>query len=620
MDLEFEKYCTLDGSPSPTTVLLSPIHQKLEKMISRERSFSNSNYLFRSEDYFTHTSVDDDEDLLRRSSSNMQKPDSGKERTKIEFSRDSAAAFSFGIVDALCGLDDDYAASSSPAAGYSSGRRLGKNLHPDLFNLNAAAAMLPAPHSPFWSENSGSRASSSSSSSPKAVRFGPMKRPFGKRIKSPRKGNSVLGNLAAAAVESGVGVPPIWVTPPITESVNGAKRDFSNMASCLQGVLKLEKKRHGFIQFSVPFSEEDTVFVAEEKRNSGYEFRSLPSNNRKNEDNHYRFKEPSSSFIVGHMRMSCRIKTKLKHHPGVCNNNDNNFFVMEFVLYDMRENGSFLKSLYAPSPDDVLSGTGNIGPRKKAPAPAAIHNDDPPLELRPELELAAIVIELPFALKNRNWCENKLLRSEDDACCEYNSNNNGLSHVKMMNVVLPSAGGRHSLPTTESREALHPLIDRWRLGGGCDCGGWDLACPLRVFDITNAQIGNDDDSPLINNHKPFELFLQGKKGKAPALTMMALTDDGQQYAVSFQHELSVLQAFSICVSVLHTTEALAAGSVERRRGKNVKSLQQRMFANHDFGSLTVGVRQQEKAKGSRKVDQSLPLFVVNPLFSSIARI
>ncbi|CAH9079772.1 unnamed protein product [Cuscuta epithymum] len=112
----------------------------------------------------------------------------GEERTKIEFSRDSAGAFSFGIVDVLCGLDDDYAVSSSPAAGYSK-----INLHPDLFNFSAAAAMLPAPHSPFWSENSSSRASSSSSSSPNVVRFGSMKRPFGKRIKSPRKENSVLG-------------------------------------------------------------------------------------------------------------------------------------------------------------------------------------------------------------------------------------------------------------------------------------------------------------------------------------------------------------------------------------------------------------------------------------------
>ncbi|CAH9110512.1 unnamed protein product [Cuscuta europaea] len=100
----------------------------------------------------------------------MQKPDNGEERTKIEFSRDSAVAFLFGIVDALCGLEDDYEVSSSPLAAYSSGRRLRKNFHHDLFNLSVAAAMLPAPHLPFWSENSASRASSSSSS-PKAVRF-----------------------------------------------------------------------------------------------------------------------------------------------------------------------------------------------------------------------------------------------------------------------------------------------------------------------------------------------------------------------------------------------------------------------------------------------------------------
>ena len=46
----------------------------------------------------------------------------------------------------------------------------------------------------------------------------------------------------------------------------------------------------------------------------------------------------------------------------------------------------------------------------------------------------------------------------------------------VMAVILPR--GIHGLAVT-GRPA--PLIERWRTGGKCDCGGWDIGCPLTIL-------------------------------------------------------------------------------------------------------------------------------------------
>ncbi|PWA62209.1 hypothetical protein CTI12_AA362490 [Artemisia annua] len=53
-----------------------------------------------------------------------------------------------------------------------------------------------------------------------------------------------------------------------------------------------------------------------------------------------------------------------------------------------------------------------------------------------------------------------------------------------VSVVISS--GNHGLPSDESH-GPSPLLDRWRLGGGCDCGGWDMGCPLIVLGNPNIQ-------------------------------------------------------------------------------------------------------------------------------------
>ena len=62
------------------------------------------------------------------------------------------------------------------------------------------------------------------------------------------------------------------------------------------------------------------------------------------------------------------------------------------------------------------------------------------------------------------------------------------SSTTKMNVITPL--GSHILPNTESCE-LSPLLDRGRLGGGCDCGGWDMGCHLLVSGNSNIRYSEE---------------------------------------------------------------------------------------------------------------------------------
>lgn len=75
--------------------------------------------------------------------------------------------------------------------------------------------------------------------------------------------------------------------------------------------------------------------------------------------------------------------------------------------------------------------------------------------------------------------------------------NPNCSRPAKVNVVTTS--GNHSLGSNESC-GPSSLLDRFRLGGGCECGGWDMGCPLTIFGNPNIQIAE--------NQQPLELFIQ----------------------------------------------------------------------------------------------------------------
>lgn len=107
---------------------------------------------------------------------------------------------------------------------------------------------------------------------------------------------------------------------------------------------------------------------------------------------------------------------------------------------------------------------------------------------------------------------------------------------------------------------------------------------------------------------------QGSKENTPALTMK-LTDEGQ-YAVDFHEQLTSLQAFSICVAILHTTET----SILVDHDKNREMLQcdsLRVFVEDEVKHLIEAVVEEDKRKPVK--NEFPPSFLVNPPFSPMSR-
>ncbi|CAA0831554.1 Protein of unknown function (DUF3527 [Striga hermonthica] len=170
-----------------------------------------------------------------------------------------------------------------------------------------------------------------------------------------------------------------------------------------------------------------------------------------------------------------------------------NFVMTEFVLYEIKNN--------------------------------SCENNNARFEYSPELEIVAVVVKARLGKKTEEGIF-------------------GISRPPAETHVLVP-GGAHGSPAGGDRPSR--LIDRWRLGGGCDCGGWDMACPIDVFSCPNNALLVD------GRNISTELFFQGKKDIfLPAFAMKVRTgEEGKLYDVDFHARLSSLQAFSICVAVLH---------------------------------------------------------------------
>ncbi|KAG2242129.1 hypothetical protein Bca52824_096025 [Brassica carinata] len=120
-------------------------------------------------------------------------------------------------------------------------------------------------------------------------------------------------------------------------------------------------------------------------------------------------------------------------------------------------------------------------------------------------------------------------------------------------VIIP--GGVHSIP---EKGAPTPLIRRWRSGGCCDCGGWDVGCKLHV--LSNKTFLHDlfDQTFKLFDHE------ESDKTSGPVLAMTELKRG--IYRVEFGSFLSPLQAFFVCVTVI--TCASEEVTVSKTTGKS----------------------------------------------------
>ncbi|KAL8556815.1 hypothetical protein ACS0TY_004330 [Phlomoides rotata] len=702
MELDFDKYCVVDGSP--TTVLTAPRHHskvahrksKGKPKCGNDRLSLNENFREISFNRYRSASCRDvsrrtnqeGNELLKRGSvyqsskeATLLRRSDDVGRKKIEFSRGSATAFSLGIIDSLCRDEDsslvernrssaslseqstssfckkqEYLHSFCPvpqriaSQSVSSSLKSKKVIQDLMITSESAVAQGPAlnlqkslsaklalPHSPAQSESDGPKTSTSK------ARFHPPHKildPFVKP-KSHRSSLTCAKESGSAAFSEHIG------TNVSSDKTRPEKKEDHNSVllsspAHLHGLLKMEKK-HGvpFFEFSVKAPED--VFVAktckvDKALNWVYTFHSLHQRRRSSASG-WGFKESNrESSMIGQMHVSCYLCTELKGAGAF-----NESMVTEFVLYDIahsrRSASSQDSSCCSPDAskaplvsDDILHFEQNEILTKTRNKSQSKHSRDSghfdssmssqPLsavELHPGLEIAAIIMQVPFEkreslkFKSGDWKSEKPLHNLLDLC-RIEEENEGIldnSSPGKMHVVIPN--GNHSLPSAESR-GPSPLLDRWRLGGGCDCGGWDMACPLNICGNPDFRIA--EGQPLVDNRHPAELFVQGRKDNIPTFTMRAIEDG--KYAVDFHAQLSSLQAFSISVAILHAAEASTAAEQERSK-QMLQSDSLRVFAEEEIKYLIDTVSEEEKFK-TNKMEEVLPSFVVNPPFSPIARV
>lgn len=127
-------------------------------------------------------------------------------------------------------------------------------------------------------------------------------------------------------------------------------------------------------------------------------------------------------------------------------------------------------------------------------------------DLQPTHELAAIVVKLPHG-STRHLCSSA---QQDHNCARVIESGSreevgGCSGREdfSMTVILP--GGNHGLP---GKGEPSPLIERWKSGGSCDCGGWDLGCKLRVLANQCEVIRGSSSANIQSTAGRFELFYQ----------------------------------------------------------------------------------------------------------------
>jgi hypothetical protein len=113
------------------------------------------------------------------------------------------------------------------------------------------------------------------------------------------------------------------------------------------------------------------------------------------------------------------------------------------------------------------------------------------------------------------------------------------------------------------------------------------------------------------------LFEQGSKEEVPGLSMKA--NGKGQFLVGFHGRLSAMQAFSVCISLLHCSEALMAMSLEKGKHK-LYSSSLKMLLEEDVRQLIEAVTAKERTKPKKRREKAPPSVVLDPPFSPIGRV
>lgn len=184
----------------------------------------------------------------------------------------------------------------------------------------------------------------------------------------------------------------------------------------------------------------------------------------------------------------------------------------------------------------------------------------------PNLEMAAIVVKEIYHHHKEaevgGWGLKFLKKSGSNASPDTmipakHSRNTGECSTST-DILIPA--GLHGGPRTRVG-GPSSLIERWISGGHCDCGGWDIGCPLTIL---NTRSGSTDYSFHIDNFgecKSIDLFMQGSKQNVPMMKLVNIHKG--LYYIHFQSTLSSLQSFAIAAAMIHSRSPVLRAKVYR---------------------------------------------------------
>ncbi|KAJ8439429.1 hypothetical protein Cgig2_001769 [Carnegiea gigantea] len=728
MELEFDKYCKIGWSPRtvlpPHSQMKGENRSRKEKPTSRngecdllpleEEGFTNikfRNYRSVSCKNLSSEAVELECNEVHRRGSVYQ---SSRERTsrrpamsggrkKIEFSLGNETAFSFGILDSICGSDEeaeaealeketplvnplnsDMVSSAGPPpkpcplnlkdrrsdSGKSAERDLIENQkfkcdqvcspsndanvlkERDTSGLNKSLyAKLALPHSPTHSEGESSKGSPKPRFTPIRKMFDPLTK--SKSYRNPSndaKSAGLAGSDGNKTLKKSLLHEFSSAVTNVESAPESVKKDPQPVAPpCspvhLNGNLKMERK-HGVPYFEFSMTHSEDVFVAktwktEDAPNWVYTFHTIRGRKKNNVTGWGVKYNNKGSPMVGQMQVSCYLCSELRGHGAFSSS-----MVTEFVLYDIaharnsitaEEEVSSAESskVSGDSSEGLVEGNvqldnffGLVKPRVPTTNVTDHNTADvstpypwAPADLHPNWEIAAVVVQVPFEKRGSlKYKRGDKLGNQDHASLldlplgglRTKSVHDDERTVKV-NVVTPL--GNHGLPCSDESRGPSPLLDRWRVGGGCDCGGWDMACPLIVFSNSTTQCM--EEYSILQQNQPLNLYVQGRKENMPALAI-TIKEKGQ-YAVHFHAQLSALQAFAACVAILHTTEA--SGSAEQEKNEQLLQCSSlKVLVEDEVKVLVEAVTAEERRKVTKKAEENLASFVLNPPFSPFARV
>ncbi|XP_024537947.1 uncharacterized protein LOC112348870 [Selaginella moellendorffii] len=298
--------------------------------------------------------------------------------------------------------------------------------------------------------------------------------------------------------------------------------------------------RHGLTSYSFWMDELDEVLVARleqgDRRDKCFSFYTCKGKDKSGWRHWQKIRKRVVNFI-GTMSFSCCIYTEVDLKGEVMH-----FMDSEFSLFDERQPASTTphrrthhsKSRVASYLKALLG----------SPWEGGEHSD---AGMKPRKELAAMVIRVPLEVRKASVtvsCHHEKFALEKTSSTTTTWSSIVGAKGESIHVVLPT--GDHGHPTY-GLEGPRPLVERWRSGGLCDCGSWDLGCGM----VTLSKDKDSSNRDNASSSSSLNLVVEGVKRKFVTMSLSPCREDGL-YRLSFQRPLMGLQAFASAVAILHS--------------------------------------------------------------------